>query len=147
MWIGRMTGRFWQRKIWVDRIRRSGSSEYERTRKCFFFLTSRIITSPFFQERLQVYIVVASVLGWSGGKMSEGAGAMISRSHIFPATSFRGLTLGRGWIFTSTTTNWGKHNLKVTGLAPVLETLDSVIPIQWISIKETNCVIYRIDSI
>ena len=63
----------------------------------FFFLLQKL-TSPFFQERLQIYIVVASVIRWPEGKMSEGA-------TFFPATSFRGLTLERGWISTSTATN------------------------------------------
>ena len=93
----------------------------------FFFFTSRTITSPFFQERLQIYIVVLSVLGWEGGERGdggEGAGAMISRSPISPPILFPGLTLGTKLDF-----HFDCHKLmKVRRLASVVETLDSVIP-------------------
>ena len=70
---------------------------------------------------------------------------MISRSPISPPILFPGLTLGTKLDF-----HFDYH--KVRGLAPVVKTLDSVIPIQWISIKETNRVthqieIYPVDSV
>ena len=63
----------------------------------FFFLLQGPLPLLFFRRCYKFTLFsVASVLGWPGGKISEGAGAMISRSHIFPATLFRGLTLERG---------------------------------------------------
>ena len=50
-WIGRMTGRFWQRKIWVgvglDGQVRVKTREIENV---FFFFTSRTITTPLFRR-------------------------------------------------------------------------------------------------
>ena len=64
----------------------------------FFFFTSRTITSSFFFRRYYKFTLfsVASVLGWPGGKISEGVGAIICRSPISPPISFPGLTLKRG---------------------------------------------------
>ena len=63
-----------------------------------FFFHFKTITSPFFFRRYYKFTLfsVASVLGWPGGKISEGAGAIISRSPISPLISFPGLTLERG---------------------------------------------------
>ena len=63
----------------------------------FFFHFKDHYLSFFFQEILQFTLFsVASVLGWPGGKISEGVGAIICRSPISPPISFPGLTLKRG---------------------------------------------------
>ena len=64
----------------------------------FFFFHFKDHYLSFFFRRCYKFTLfsVASVLGWPGGKISEGAEAIISRSPISPPISFPGLTLKRG---------------------------------------------------
>ena len=64
----------------------------------FFFSLQGPLPLLFFFRRYYKFTLfsVASVLGWPGGKISEGVGAIICRSPISPPISFPGLILKRG---------------------------------------------------
>ena len=68
-----------------------------KMRELFFFKLQGPLPLLFFRRYYKFTLFsVASVLGWPKKKISEEAGAMISRSPISPLISFPGLTLERG---------------------------------------------------